>query len=128
MKAYICIFVSLTVNAVHVSDLAFLAALRRFIARRGKPTLIWSDNGSNFVGADREIKNLFNFLCQQKTKLVVSEFCSTQGIEWKFIPQHSPHFGGLWEAAVKSTKRHLRRIVSDVKLTFEEMSTILAQT
>ena len=133
VKAYICIFVSLTVKAVHlevVSDLttdAFLAALRRFIARRGKPTLIWSDNGSNFVGADREIKNLFNFLCQQKTKLVVSEFCSTQGIEWKFIPQHSPHFGGLWEAAVKSTKRHLRRIVSDVKLTFEEMSTILAQ-
>lgn len=92
-----CVFVSLTVKAVHlevVLDLttdAFLAALRRFIARRGKPTLIWNDNGSNFVGADREIKNLFKFLRQQKTKFVVSEFCSTQGIEWKFIPQHSPH-------------------------------------
>ena len=86
VKAYICVFVSLTVKAVHleiVSDLttdAFLATFRRFIARRGKPTLIWSDNGSNFVGADREIKTLFKFLNQQKTESVVSEFCSANGI------------------------------------------------
>ena len=57
IKAYICVFVCLSVEAVHlelVSDLtneAFTAALRRFIARRGYPTLIWSDHGSNFVGA-----------------------------------------------------------------------------
>ena len=65
VKAYICVFVSLTVKAIHlelVSDLtteAFVAALRRFIARRGKLSLIWSDNGSNFIGANREIKELF---------------------------------------------------------------------
>ena len=57
IKAYIAVFVSLSVKAVHielVSDLmseAFIACLRRFIARRGKPTLIWSDHGTNFVGA-----------------------------------------------------------------------------
>ena len=57
VKAYICVFVSLSVKAVHlelVSDLttdAFLASLRRLIARRGKPSLIWSDHGTNFVGA-----------------------------------------------------------------------------
>ena len=63
VKAYICcVFVSLSVKAVHleaVTDLtseAFIAALRRFIARQGYPTLIWSDNGTNFVGANREIK------------------------------------------------------------------------
>ena len=104
-----CVFVSLTVKAVHLEvilDLtadAFLAALWRFIARRGKPTLIWSDNGSNFVGADCEIKNLFKFLHQQKTKFVVSEFCSTQGI---WVEVHPTHLGGLWEATVKSTKWH----------------------
>ena len=45
----------------------------------------------------------------------------------KFIPEHSPHFGGLWESTVKSVKMHLRRIVGTVKLTFEELTTILAQ-
>ena len=59
VKAYICVFVSLSVKAVHlelVSDLttdAFVSALRRFFARRGKPKLIWSDHGTNFVGAQR---------------------------------------------------------------------------
>jgi hypothetical protein len=68
VKAYICVFVSLTVKAVHleaVSDLttdAFIAALRRFIARRGRPVLIWSDHGSNFVGADRKIQDMIKFL------------------------------------------------------------------
>ena len=120
-------------KAIHievVSDLttaAFIASLRRFVARRGKPTLLWSDNGTNFVGASRELDELFEFLTQQKTQKVVSEFCSTQCVQWKFIPGHAPHFGGLWEAAVRSMKIHLRRIVSEVKLTFEELITVLAQ-
>ena len=46
---------------------------------------------------------------------------------WKFIPERSPHFGGLWEVAVKSFKLHLKRVASNVKLTFEEMTTLLAQ-
>ena len=57
VKGYICVFVSLSVKAVHfelVFDLtmaAFISSLRRFIARRGIPSLIWSDHGTNFVGA-----------------------------------------------------------------------------
>jgi hypothetical protein len=130
VKAYI---VALSVKAVHlelVSDLtteAFLACLRRFVARRGKPSLIWSDHGSNFVGAARELNDLVKFLEQQKTQNVVSEFCSTERIQWQFIPERAPHFGGLWEAAVKSLKIHLKRIVGDIKLTFEELSTVLSQ-
>ena len=133
VKAYICVFVSLSVKAVHleaVSDLtseAFIATLRRFIARRGYPTLIWSDNGTNFVGANREIKEFHEFLKKQQTNGVISEFCSTSNVEWRFIPEHGPNFGGLWEVAVKSTKTHLRRIVGDVKLSFEEFTTVLAQ-
>ena len=133
VKAYVCVFVCLSVKAVHlesVTDLttdAFIAALRRFIARRGKPSLIWSDHGTNFVGAARELKELSEFLEHQKTQQVISQFSSTQGISWKFIPERAPNFGGLWESAVKSMKTHLRRIVSDVKLTFEEFTTILSQ-
>ncbi len=110
VKAYICVFVSPTVKAVHlelVTDLtsdAFIACLKRFISRRGLPSLIWSDNGTNFVGAARELKNLYQFLQMQSTQENVSHCLSDKKIKCKFIPQHAPHFGGIWEAAVKSTK------------------------
>lgn len=87
-----------------VSDLstdAFIASLRRFIAHRGKPSLIWSDHGSNFVGAARELRELVQFLELQKTQNLISEsVCFSQNIQWKFIPEHAPHFGGIWESAV----------------------------
>ena len=133
LKAYICLFVCLAVKAVHlelVSDLtseAFIAALRRFVARRGCPSLIWSDHGTNFVGANRELREFNVFLSNQITQGVISEFRSCRNIEWKYIPERSPHFGGLWESAVKSVKNHLKRIVSPVKLTFEEFTTVLTQ-
>ena len=133
VKGYVSVFVSLSVRAVHlelVSDLtteSFLAALRRFIGRRGKPILLWSDNGTNFVGASHEMDALFKFLNDLKTQRQVSEFCSTRSIQWKFIPERSPHFGRLWEAAVKGFKFHFRRIVGEVKLNFEELDTVLTQ-
>ena len=133
VKSYVCVYVSLSVKAVHlelVSDLstdAFIACLRRFISRRGKPTLLWSDHGTNFVGAAKEIKELVKFLESQKAQGEISSFCSVQNIQWRFIPEHAPHFGGLWEAAVKSFKSHLRRVMGNVKLTFEELATVLTQ-
>ena len=133
IKAYVCVFVSLSVKATHlelVSELisdAFIAALRRFIARRGKPSLIQSDHGSNFVGAKKELQELATFLEDQKTQGQISRFCTSQKIRWKFIPERSPYFGGIWEAAVKSLKFHLKRVTANVKLTFEECYTILTQ-
>ena len=90
---------------------AFIAALRRFIARRGHPSFMWSDHGTNFIGANRELKEPVELLENQKTQKIISEFCTSRKIEWKFIPERAPHFGGLWEAAIKSTKTHLKRIV-----------------
>ena len=130
VKAYICVFVAVSVKAVHlelVSDLtseSFIACLRRFVARRGKPSSIWSDHGSNFVGASRE---LVEFLEHQKSVAAIPDFCASQGIQWSFIPEQAPHFGGLWESAVKSTKSHLKRILGNVNLTFEELATVLTQ-
>ncbi len=92
VKSYVCVFVSLSVRAVHlelVSDLstdAFIACLRRFISRRGKPSLLCSDHGTNFVGAASEIKELVKFLEFQKTQEKIFTFCSVQNIQWKFIP------------------------------------------
>ena len=86
---------------------AFTAALRRFIARRGCPALIWSDHGFNFVGAKSELKELHD-LSNYITQGVVSEFCSSYNIQWKYIPERSPRFGGIWESAMKSAKIHLK--------------------
>jgi len=130
VKAYVCVFVSLSIKAVHletVSDLtteAFVACLRRFIARRGKPVSIWSDHGSNFVGAKRHLRELYEFLKQSSTDSMITDFCSTQNIRWEFIPEQAPHFGGLWEAAVRT---HLSRVVANINLNFEELSTVLVQ-
>jgi hypothetical protein len=91
LKAYICLFVCLAVKAVHlelVSHLtteAFIAALRTFTARRGHPQLIWSDHGTNFVGANSELRELNVFLSHQITQNAISEFCSAQSIRWKYI-------------------------------------------
>lgn len=125
IKAFICVFVCLATRAVHlelVSDLtkeAFLAAMNRFIARRGKPRNIFSDNGTTFVGAFNELANLLS----QDLNLSVID----PGINFSFIPAYTPHFGGLWESAVKSTKHHLRRVLGLTNLTFEEMATCLIQ-
>ena len=55
------------------------------------------------------------------------DHCSNRGIQWKFTPEHAPHFGALWEATVESFKMHLRKVVGETRLTYEEVTTILAQ-
>ena len=103
MKAYICVFVSLSVKADHlevVSDLttdAFMACLRRFISHRGKPNVIWSDHGTNFVGAARELKELSGFLQEKKTQDIISQFCSLNGSLYQKEPSLWRSLGGCGE-------------------------------
>lgn len=72
---------------------AFLAALNRFTARRELCAQMFSDNGTNFVGAARELEEIYEFLMEQKTEIETQ--LAKQHIKWKFIPPCSPHFGGL---------------------------------
>ena len=58
---------------------------------------------------------------------MINHFCAEQGIERKFTPKHAPHFADLWEAAVRSFKHHLKRVVRGVQLTFEELTTTFSQ-
>ncbi|XP_067205397.1 uncharacterized protein [Linepithema humile] len=132
-KAYVAIFVCFAVKAVHielVSDFTsdvFIAALRRFISRRGKPSHIYSDNGTTFVGAKNQLNEFFEFLSKNQTQADVIQFLCDQQTYWSFIPPNAPHCGGLWEAAVKSAKHHSNRIVGRAHLTFEEMQTVLCE-
>ncbi|XP_066260797.1 uncharacterized protein [Euwallacea similis] len=130
-KCYVSVFICFATKALHlelVSDLSsesFLLAFRRFVARRGRPSHVYSDNGTNFVGANRELSELGSFLIKESRNLVDS--CAREGVQWHFIPAQSPHFGGLWEAGVKSVKHHLKRVARNANLTFEQLITLLAQ-
>lgn len=118
-KVYLAFFVCFSTRAVHIEVLedltseAFLNCLERFVARRGCPRLIYSDNGTNFVGAR-------NILLQGK----VDRFLVDNGIEWKMIAPRSPHQGGIWEAAVKSGKAYILKAIGEQRLTLFELLTI----
>ena len=73
----------------------------------------------------QELRDIYQFLSQQKNKGLISQFCAINKTEWHFILERSPQFGGLWEAAVKSAKSHLRKVIGTTKLMFEELATIL---
>jgi len=133
IKGYIAIFVCFTTRAVHIEVVtsltteAFLAALRRFIARREKPRTIYSDNGINFQGEANQLHEIYNMFQCSSEMTSAQDVLANEGCDWKFIPPHGPHFGGLWEAAVKSMKYHLRRTLGSHIATYEELSTLLAE-
>jgi hypothetical protein len=131
-KGYIAIYVCFATRAIHIEVVtsltteAFLAAMRRFIARRGKPRTIYSDNGTNFQGAANQLHAIYNML-RSSEMARVQDFLVNEGCDWKFIPPHAPHFGGLWEAAVKSMKYDLKRTLGSQVATYEELCTFLAE-
>ncbi|XP_068140369.1 uncharacterized protein [Drosophila tropicalis] len=131
-KGYIAVFVCLVTKAIHlepVGDLtsdAFIGAFNRFIGRRGLCTDVYSDCGTNFIGANKKLQVDKLAYCSYITKHIAPTLLR-KGINWHFNPPSAPHFGGLWEAGVKSMKYHLKRTLGEQVLTFEEMATVLAQ-
>lgn len=112
-KAYLCVFVCMTVKAVHfklVSSLltdAFLNALKRFIARRGKCSTLMSDNGRNFIGANNELRRIVtSLLSDDESKSKIMNFVANNSIEWSFIPPYSPHMRGCGRQAL-NPQRHI---------------------
>lgn len=132
-KCYIAIFVCFSTKALHlelVEDLttnSFIAALRRFMSRRGKPKDIFSDNGTNFVGAHRELQELVELWKTEEFQKELSTTLSQNAITWHFQPPRAPHFGGLWESSVKLVKTHLKRVLGRSILTYVQFVTLLTQ-
>ncbi|GFY21095.1 hypothetical protein TNCV_3991391 [Trichonephila clavipes] len=116
-KGYIALFVCLATKAVHieaVGDLttdSFIAALRRFSARRGAPRHIYSDNGTNFVGARLKLDEIRNLWLSLSTNEAISYYLSKSSIDWHFILPSSSHFGGICESGIRSVKYHLKRVL-----------------
>lgn len=127
-KCYVCLFVCLATRAVHLelvtslSSECYIMALKRFISKRGKCLQITSDNGKCFVGSAKEFQK---FVTDNSQSII--DYASDNNIEFKFIPARAPNFGGLWEGGVKSCKHHLKRVVGNANLHYEEFITVLAQ-
>ena len=125
-KRYICLFTCLATRAVHLemsyaldTD-SFVNAFTRMTSRRGTPSYVLTDNGTNFVGAEREIRELILALDRDK---IIKDTTVHHPIDWKFNPPSAPHFGGVFEARVKSAKKALKAILGNAEVTDEELLT-----
>ncbi|XP_065724446.1 uncharacterized protein [Drosophila suzukii] len=131
-KAYIAVFVCFVIKVIHIelvsslSTDSFLSALKRFIARRGRPSDVFFDNATYFTGAKNKLEALKEFLFKKET-IEKTNHNNNEFINFHFIPPRAPHFGGIWESAVKSVKGLLNRTLWDARLSFEELSTALAK-
>lgn len=127
-KRWGIIFKCMTTRAVHLDLLSsidtdsFLMALRRFVARRGKPFELLSDWGTNFKGGERELHKTFSSLQPD----LQAQLASHQ-IKFTFNPPCAPHFGGCWEREIRSLKQALRVIIGTQSITEEVLQTVLVE-
>ena len=129
VKRYGCLFTCMVCRAIHIEVLesldvhSFLNALRRFIARRGAPIKMYSDNGTNFVAGQRELREAFT----RYTRTELQRYGAENGIAWSFNPPSAPHMGGVWERLIGVVKSVLRCVLGRASLTDEIFSTVLCE-
>ena len=128
-KCYGVIFVCFTTRTVYVdisrdySTASFLQVLRRFACVRGWPNKLYSDNGSQLVGASKELKGAIEGLSRERLK----SYCIQKEMEWEFTPANAPWMNGITESLVKSVKRTLNAIVGEHVMEFSVLQTIMLQ-
>ncbi|GFS56475.1 integrase catalytic domain-containing protein [Trichonephila clavipes] len=124
-KGWVVLFTCAVFRAVHfelitsLSTAAFLQYLRRFISRRGRPTIIYSDNGTNFVGSNSALNSI-------DWDVVISK-ANIQKIKWKFNPPSAAWWGGFWERMIQMLKQILRKMLGRASLYYEELNTVLCE-
>ncbi|TKS69341.1 hypothetical protein D9C73_003405 [Collichthys lucidus] len=129
VKRYGVIFTCLVIRAVHIevaSSLdtsSFINALRRFIARRGQVKELRSDNGTNFVGAERELKRAIEGWNLEQ----INDTLSLKGIKWTFNPPTGSHHGGAWERLIRSIRSVLNSTLRSQSLDEEGLQTVLCE-
>ena len=130
IKRYGCVFTCLVTRAVHIEKLnsldtnSFVNAIRRFIARRGYPEKIFSDNGTNFVSGEKEMKKALEELSQND----IMQYAVKCGFVWEFVPPSAPHWGGAWERMVGCIKRVLKSVLTEsVRMSDEILETVFVE-
>lgn len=131
VKAYGVLFTCLASRAVHLEIAyslnvsSFLAAFRRFVCRRGCPSTVYSDQGTNLVGANTVMRKEVASL----DKTAIGNYAFERKIHWHFSPPKASHFGGIWERLIRSTRKILMATLCDIRrlLTAEELETLMCE-
>ena len=129
VKRYGVIFTCLAIRAVHIEVAcsldtdSFLNALRRFVARRGQPEEIRSDNGTNFVGGNQELRKAVKAWNQSQ----ISRFLTQQDIKWIFNTPKASHHGGVWERCIRTVRKVLNALRKEQVLDDERLVTLLCE-
>ena len=128
-KRWGCLFTCLSSRAVHIEiahsldTASFLAAFQRFIARRGKPTRVYSDNGTNFVAGNKELQDQLGLWNES----MIEDSLSQQGIQWSFNPPTASHMGGIWERMIRSVRCILQKLLHEQLVHDESLLTLMAE-
>ena len=128
-KRYGVLFTCLSIRAVHIEVVSsldtdsFLNALRRFVARRGQPEEIRSDNGTNFVGANHELRKAIKAWNQDK----INEFLVQRNVRWTFNPPKASHHGGAWERCIRTVRKVLNALTNEQVLDDERLTTLMCE-
>lgn len=128
-KAYGIIFTDLTMRAVHIEvafsydTSSFLLALRRFASIRGWPEVIYSDPGSQLMGASKDIEDAW----KQMDREMLTRAGIEKGLTWVFGPADSPWHQGAVESLVKSAKRAIHFAIHNQRLSAPEVLTVFSE-
>ena len=131
VKAYACLFVCMSTKAVHMdctedlSTASFMLCFERFINRRGFPQHVYSDNGSNFIGAARTLGTPTQLPYDLQDFTAKTADLQAHGVSWHFIPARSPHCGGIWESGIRRMKEELRKTLHHFTPTAAEFHHLL---
>ena len=125
LKRWLCLFTCLASRAIHcemafgLDTDSFLNAFARMAYRRGLPQEVVSDRGTNFIGANRELKELVEKLDKDK----ICQKTANRGVTWIFNPPQAPHFGGAHEIMIKAAKKAIHAVLGEANVTDEELMT-----
>ena len=129
VKRYGVIFTCLSSRAIHLEVAhsldteSFLNALRRFVARRGQPKEIRSDNGGNFVKGERELREAMNEWNQEQ----IHNFLLQRNVKWTFNPPAGSHFGGVWERCIRTVRKVMKALMKEQTLYDEGLNTLFCE-
>ena len=125
-KVWVCVHTCCVTRAIHLDILSnmslefFIRSFKRFVARRGLPRRVVSDNAKTFKAAAQ----LFKEIMRHEE---ASRYLEENKIQWTFNVEKAPWWGGVFERLIRSVKRCLKKVIGRAKFTREELLTVVTE-